>query len=105
MAEVTDSTMTILKKYIKELEKNHLQIRSAILFGSYAKGNYNEWSDRDIDLVSDDFQGIRFYDRQRIARITIDVDSRISPFPYKTKDFTKDDMFVEEILKTGVRIV
>jgi predicted nucleotidyltransferase len=105
MAQVTTSIIATLKKYIRELEKNNIHVRSAYLFGSYAKGEQHEWSDLDVALISDDFRGIRFFDRQKIARITIDVDYRISPFPYKTKDFTEDDLFVKEILETGIKIV
>lgn len=105
MAQVTNSITEILKKYVFELEKKQIRINSAFLFGSYVKGNYTEWSDIDIALVSDDFEGISFFDRKKIARVTLDTDSRISPFPYNTKDFTEEDFFVKEILKTGVKIV
>jgi predicted nucleotidyltransferase len=101
MAQVAD----IIRKYIAELEKNNIHIKSAILFGSYTKGNYDKWSDIDVALVSDDFEGVRFLDRRKIARITLDVDSRISPFPYRTEDFDKEDLFIKEILETGTKIV
>lgn len=105
MAKVSASIVNTLKKYVRELEKNNIHVRSAYLFGSYAKGEQHEWSDLDIALISDDFKGVRFFDRQKIARVTIDVDYRISPFPYKTENFTQDDLFVKEILETGIKIV
>ena len=49
----------LLKKYIEKLEENRIPIRQAVLFGSYAAGGSNEWSDIDIALVSDVFEGIR----------------------------------------------
>lgn len=101
MAQVAD----IIRKYITELEKNNIRIKSAILFGSYARGNYDKWSDIDVALVSDDFEGVRFLDRKKVARATLNVDSRISPFPYRTEDFNKDDLFVKEILETGTKII
>lgn len=105
MAQVTDTVIEILRKYIAEIEKNNIHIKSAILFGSYVTGNYDEWSDIDVVLVSDDFEGVRFLDRRKIARVTLDVDSRISPLPYKTEDFNEDDLFVREILRTGIKII
>ncbi|MFQ5636493.1 MAG: nucleotidyltransferase domain-containing protein [bacterium] len=105
MDEITDSIVGILKKYITELEKSGIHIKSAFLFGSYAHGRIHEWSDIDIALVSDDFEGVRFYDREKIAEVTLNIDSRISPLPYKTEDFIKDDLFVRDILDKGVRIV
>ncbi len=49
----------LLNKYVEELEKNRIPIRQAVLFGSYAAGGSHEWSDIDIALVSDVFEGIR----------------------------------------------
>ncbi len=34
-----------------------------ILFGSYARGDFNLWSDVDVIIISDAFKGIRFLDR------------------------------------------
>ncbi len=104
IAKVAASVVNILKKYIQTLEKNHIHIKSAILFGSYVKGNVHEWSDLDIALVSDDFEGIRFLDREKIADVTLSVDTRISPLTYRPEDFSEDDLFVQEILRTGIRI-
>ncbi len=105
MAKVATSILKTIRKYVEELEKNQIHIKSAIIFGSYAKGNHNEWSDLDVALVSDDFEGIRFNDRQKIARITLDVDYRISPLTFKTEDFTEEDLFAQEIMKTGIKII
>ena len=105
MAQVPDEIMIILRKYIDELERNNIHLAAAILFGSYAKGNYEEFSDIDIALVSDDFGGVRFFDRAKLGKPTLAVDYRIDPLPYRTEDFTEDNLFVKEILKTGVRIM
>ena len=86
----------------------HFTIREAFLFGSYAKGNPSEYSDVDLAIVSDDFEGVRLYDRQRVHKSIIKdlvgeyIDVEFHPF--KTEDFTSDNPFVEEILKTGKRI-
>lgn len=36
---------------------------SVILFGSYARGDFNLWSDLDLVIISDFFQGVRFLER------------------------------------------
>ena len=108
MVKVKHSTLdavNVVKTYITELEKNGFHIKTAILFGSYAKGNFGEWSDIDIALVSDDFEGNRFDDKDKIRKITLKVDSDISPLPYKVEDFDESDLFVKEILEAGIRIV
>jgi uncharacterized protein len=101
----TSEAIEIVKKYIKELEQSGFHIKTAILFGSYATGKFNEWSDIDVALVSDNFEGNRFDDKDKIRKITLSVDSDISPLPYKSEDFTEDDLFVKEILETGIKIV
>ena len=95
----------IIDQYIKELDKNKIHIQRAIIFGSYSKGLSHAWSDIDIALVSDAFDGVRMRDRSKIRRITLSVSSDLAPIPFRTKDFTEKDPLVREILETGVRVV
>lgn len=37
-----------------------------ILYGSYARGDFNVWSDVDILIISEAFEGIRFLDRYNL---------------------------------------
>ena len=76
-----------------------------MLFGSYANGHYDEWSDIDLALVSEVFEGIRINDRSKIRPITFSVSSELEVMPYRPGDFTPEDPFVREILETGVRMV
>ena len=81
-----------------------ITIDQAYLFGSYAKGTSNDNSDIDIAVVSKDFEGIRFYDRKKLAKYLIKANFYIELHPFKSEDFTADDPLVAEILKTGLRI-
>ncbi len=105
MAQIPDKVKSTINKYMIALKKHNILIRQAILFGSCAKGNYNDWSDIDIALVSDIFEGNRIEDRSKIRKITLSVSSDIEVLPYCPKDFTKDDPFVKEIIDTGIKIV
>lgn len=105
MAKIPDQIREILKKYIHTLEEKHIHIQRAVLFGSYADGRANEWSDIDIALVSDSFDGDRFDDRGKIRKITLSVSSDISPLPFRPEDFITENPFVREILEKGIRIV
>jgi uncharacterized protein len=87
------------------LENSGIHVQQAILFGSYASGNFDEWSDIDLAIVSNDFAGNRFEDRNKIRKITLQVNSDISPMPYRPEDFNDSDYFVREILEKGIRIV
>ncbi len=97
----------ILQRLLRTLSA-YFSIREAFLFGSYATGRPREYSDIDVAIVSDDFRGIRFYDRQLVTRAIVNdfvrhyIDVEVHPF--KTEDFTPDNPFVEEILKTGKKI-
>lgn len=105
MAETPTEIIELIKNYVELLEKNDFPIKKAILFGSYVNGKYDKWSDIDVALVSDKFEGNRFLDRNKISRLTLNFNYNISPLPYNTRVFEEGDLFIEEILKTGMRII
>lgn len=105
MAQIPNNILKSIKEYIQILNKNGVVITQAILFGSYANGRYSEFSDIDVALVSDQFEGIRFNDRNRIRKYKFEINPDIEPLPFTQANFTKDDPFVREILETGFRIV
>jgi uncharacterized protein len=106
MAQKADQKIeTTVKYYLEQLEHSGIHVQQAILFGSYATGKQDEWSDIDLAIVSQDFIGNRFEDRNKIRKITLQVNSDISPMPYRPEDFNDDDYFVKGILETGIRIV
>ncbi len=104
MALVSDEIVETLKEFLNMVSNNGLRIERAIIFGSYAKGNADKWSDIDVALVSKDFTGVRFYDRKKLNRCLIKIDSRIEIHPFKPEDFTRDNLFVDQILKDGIEI-
>ena len=92
----------ILLKYFELLKQNHIELKKAYLFGSYAKGSSSSNSDIDLALVSDNFEGIRFKDRDKIRKITLSVSSDLEVLPFNTNDFTIDNPFAREIMETGI---
>ena len=105
MVKIPDKIKTIIEKYLVLLNDNNIQLRNAYLFGSYAKGNFNEWSDIDIALISDTFEGIRIKDRDKIRGITLSVSSNIEVLPFNSKDFSLENPLAKEIIETGIRLV
>ena len=109
MYSKTDIEKKIHKLY--ELISDKIKIDGIYLFGSYAGGSAHNYSDIDIAVLSPDFIGIRFYDNSKISRIIIHETYPNLPFvdfeihPFKTGEFTEDDPFVAEILKTGIKII
>ncbi len=104
VALVPDEIVEILKKFLNMVTTSGLHIERAIIFGSYAKGKAGKWSDIDVALVSKDFTGVRFYDRKKLNRCLIKIDSRIETHPFRPEDFTRDNLFVDQILKDGIEI-
>jgi len=105
MAQISSEIRDLIKKFLVRLEQENIRIQKAILYGSYANGTYNEWSDIDLAIVSDDFLGNRVLDKERMIKSIVDIDTSISPLPYRPEDFDESDLFVKEIIKTGIRIV
>ena len=102
MARKADQVITLVKRYIAELEKNKIPIKKAIIFGSYARGKAKTESDIDVALVSEVFSGDRFEDRRKIIPLRREIDNRIEPIPLRPEDFENGGILVEEIRRTGV---
>ncbi len=83
----------------------NIKIERAILFGSCVRGDAEKWSDIDIAFVSPDFCGIAFYDSKKLAPFVLKTDSRIELHPFRPEDFTEDNEFVREIMKTAVNLI
>jgi len=105
MVEVPNKVIESIKQMVAEAEKIQIHIQQAVLFGSYANGTNNEWSDIDVAVVSDNFEGIRFYDNLMLSKPVIKTNTDLETHPFRPEDFTEDNPFVQEILKHGIRIV
>jgi len=105
MVKIADDIINTIKKFVDEAEKIGIQLQQVILFGSYAKGNNTEWSDIDLAVVSDCFEGIRFYDNMKLAKPVIRTNIDIETHPFRPEDFTTDNPYVQEILSYGIRII
>jgi uncharacterized protein len=105
MVEIPDIVRIKLDKLLFLLNKKNINVNKAILFGSYANGKADEWSDIDIAIVSDDFTGNRFNDRLSLIDILLEAGTDISPIPFRNEDFD-DSLFArDEIIKKGIVII
>jgi len=55
MAQIPANILKIIYIFLELVEVCGIHIKEAILYGSYANGTKNEWSDIDLAIVSDDF--------------------------------------------------
>ncbi len=105
MVQFPAKVKATIDRYLQALNQNHIPIKEAILFGSYAKGKQQEWSDIDIALVSEIFVGDRIKDKDKIRRITLSVSSEIEVIPFSPKDFHLQNPLAKEILTTGIKLI
>jgi predicted nucleotidyltransferase len=92
----------IATEYIHSISKKY-SIKQAILFGSFAKGNYHDDSDIDIAIVINNVSDI--IDTQiELMKLRRKVDLRIEPHPFRQEDFNINNPVANEIMKYGVEI-
>ncbi len=98
------SAISTVEKYIFFLKKNKFNIKHAYIFGSFARGNFNENSDIDLAIVLDNL--INSFTMQiQLMKLSRKFDSRIEPHPFDTTDFNLSNPFAKEILNHGIRVV
>ncbi len=88
-------------QFVEELRQSGIDVRRAILFGSYARNEQRQWSDIDLALVGDSFTGFRAEDvRLFVPSLVKHVD--IEPHTFSPAQFTDWNPFVQEIKRTGI---
>lgn len=93
-----------LREYLSLLNNMDITVRTAYLFGSYAKGTADEWSDIDLALVTDSFIGDCFDFRFMLSKLARSIDADIEPHPYLSSDFNEFNPVAHEIMKSGVQL-
>ncbi len=105
MAQVSNKIIDIIKKFVANATEDKINISEIILFGSYAKGTYNDWSDIDIAVISSDFEGNRLLDNKKIRKAKLSASLDLETHPYRPEEFTYNNPFVQEILQYGIKII
>ena len=101
-----DAAIEIVRNYAREIETHGVHLRSVILYGSFARGTQHEWSDIDVALVADEFTGFAFNDSDLFPYVGIKKPYiRIEAKTYPTEYVREGDPFIEEITKTGIKII
>lgn len=86
----------------KILLKDHFDMKSVYLFGSYAKNTYTKDSDIDVAVVVDQIDGDYFAVNPLLWKLRRQIDDRIEPIIIEKK--FDDANFLEEIIRTGIEI-
>jgi len=88
---VDQAIVEVVKKYLDSLPAVGIHARRAVLFGSFARGNADEWSDIDLIVIAPEFEGI--CERSLVEQLWIvraKVDDRIEPIPCGEREWESD---------------
>lgn len=98
-----DDAKKIVERYAEKLKGNKIPLFGLYLFGSFAKGEARKWSDIDVAIFSKRKETDDFI--IELGRLTREVDLRIEPHIFSEDDIkTISTPFVEEILRTGIKV-
>jgi uncharacterized protein len=93
----------IIEKVLLLISKD-FPLKEAYLFGSYVSGNAEKYSDIDLAIVSDKFEGSRFFDKRKLFKYLLNSSTDVELHPFRPEDFNEDNPFVKEIIRTGIKI-
>jgi len=92
-------------KFVKLLKEKKFPLSSAYLFGSYARGDNNKYSDIDLAIVSK----LKRKTEKRedsLMMLRHEIDSKIEPHYFSANEFKdKSLILVNEVKKTGIKIL
>lgn len=107
MAQTTSEVNRIVKQYLQELEEANVHPQKVILFGSHAAGAAEQWSDIDLSIISDDFEGKGILERQQIlGRANQDLQAPLDLLGYTSQEWAQCEpgTLLYEIRQKGVEI-
>ena len=72
-------------------QEHALNVSQAVLFGSYARGEADQWSDIDLIVVAARFDAeVARTDVELLWRVAARTDSRIEPIPCGVRQWAED---------------
>lgn len=104
---LTSNIVNSIQAFLAELSQEGIPTSFAVVFGSCAKGNENEWSDIDVVVVSPFFdQEYTHKDLDLLWVVASSVDSRIEPIACGESQWREDDVtpIIEIARRDGVVI-
>ncbi|MFA5904842.1 MAG: nucleotidyltransferase domain-containing protein [Desulfobacula sp.] len=104
MAQIESVAFQKVQSFLDKLRLTGFHISKAYIFGSYAKGQEDKWSDIDVAIISPQISNDRFEERIRLTELAMTIDDRIEPLPFNLDSFNDDDPFVRQIKTEGVAI-
>ena len=97
-----------VRQFVYDIQLRGIALSHVILFGSYARNEQHDYSDIDIALVSDSFEGLSIVDVEPFRDIKIQSPYKLLELhTYNTADFERgDNGFIDEEIKPkGIMIL
>ncbi|MBI3119035.1 MAG: nucleotidyltransferase domain-containing protein [Candidatus Hydrogenedentes bacterium] len=102
-----ETVVDTVKRYLLSLPDRGIHSRRAVLFGSYARGTADKWSDIDLIVLAPEFDSGRPDDIVReLWKASVHLDSRIEPIPCGEHEWEVDDSrpILEIARREGIEI-
>ena len=105
---VESTVMTAIRHYVDALAEIGIHVRRLVLFGSFARGDEDEFSDIDLIVIAPEFDGPRQLTLvEQLWQATISADNRIEPIPCGEREWESDQgrPIIEIARREGVVII
>jgi len=97
--------LAAVHRFLAVLDQRHIVVERAYLYGSYAAGRADEWSDIDVAIVTARFEGDGFDFKLALMKMARDIDLCLEPHPFLSAEFSEDFPPAAEIMRTGERVM
>lgn len=97
-----NAVLKIIDRFHEALGKAGVEALKIVLYGSYAKGDWNEWSDIDLVVVSQDFAGKSYWERIDVLSEAIcEVWEPIEAVAMTSEEWDKGDSMIAQFAREG----
>jgi len=104
MATISQAIKDTIKDYVKHIE-GQIPVRKAIVFGSFAKGQFDEQSDIDLAIFSDHFASMsRVEGTTYLLTQALHFEGDLEPIAFTETEFEERLGIVDEIIRTGIEV-
>lgn len=90
-------------KIYADLVRRNFDVKSIMLFGSYARGTARDESDIDVAVIMDKLDGDWMTAASKLHKLTRNIDINIEPVILLTSH--DESGFLEHVMKTGEVII
>ncbi|MCX7016213.1 MAG: nucleotidyltransferase domain-containing protein [Candidatus Sumerlaeota bacterium] len=88
---VAEPIQLVVRRYLEAVRQAGIRARQGVVFGSYARGEANEWSDIDLVVIAPELDDLT--DRRLLLtlwELRAKTDSRIEPIPCGEREWEND---------------